>query len=65
MPRPSLRTIRNVELVKVGVHEISTGTWTVTPDDLRSAVEAARAGVIRARSSKPATPTPGSTDRQP
>jgi hypothetical protein len=40
-------TIPNVELVRVGVHEISTGTWTVTRADLADAVAAARAGVVR------------------
>ena len=40
-------TIPNVELVRVGVHEISTGTWTVTAADLADAVAAARAGVVR------------------
>lgn len=45
--RPALRTIRNVELVRAGVHEISTGTWTVTPDDLRDAVAAHQAGALR------------------
>jgi hypothetical protein len=42
-----VRTIPGVELVRVGVHEISTGTWVVTAADLRSAVAAARAGVVR------------------
>ena len=40
-------TIPGVELVRVGVHEISTGTWTVTAADLADAVAAARAGVVR------------------
>ena len=32
----NLRTIRGVELVRVGTWEISTGVWTVTADDLRA-----------------------------
>ena len=44
---PNLRTIRGVELVRVGTWEISTGEWTVTPDDLRAAVAAHAAGVLR------------------
>ncbi|MDM3924165.1 hypothetical protein DDJ48_21525 [Mycobacteroides abscessus] len=44
---PDLRTIRGVELVKVGSWEISTGTWTVTAADLQSAVAAHAAGVLR------------------
>lgn len=40
-------TIPAVELVRVGVHEISTGTWVVTRADLADAVAAARAGVVR------------------
>ncbi|ALM19617.1 hypothetical protein B9M79_20400 [Mycobacteroides abscessus] len=42
-----MRTIRGVELVKVGSWEISTGTWTVTAADLQSAVAAHAAGVLR------------------
>lgn len=38
MPRPDLRTIRGVELAKVGTWEISTGTWKVTAKALASAV---------------------------
>lgn len=41
------RTIRGVELVKTGTWQISTGTWTVTPADLKSAVDAHQAGVLR------------------
>ncbi|SKT71303.1 Uncharacterised protein [Mycobacteroides abscessus subsp. abscessus] len=44
---PDLRTIRGVELVKVGSWEISTGTWTVTAADLQAAVAAHAAGVLR------------------
>ncbi|SKH28780.1 Uncharacterised protein [Mycobacteroides abscessus subsp. massiliense] len=44
---PDLRTIRGVELVKVGSWEISTGTWTVTAADLKAAVAAHAAGVLR------------------
>lgn len=40
-------TIPNVELVRVGVHEISTGTWEVGRTDLTDAVAAARARVVR------------------
>lgn len=40
-------TIPNVELVRVGVHEISTGMWTVTRADLADAVAAAHAGIVR------------------
>jgi hypothetical protein len=43
---PNLRTIRDVELVRVGTWEISTGEWTVTSDDLRAAVAAHAAGVL-------------------
>ena len=46
MPKPALRTIRDVELIRTGVHEISTGTWEVRPEDLVSAVEAHKAGVL-------------------
>ncbi|MDO3315710.1 hypothetical protein P5V96_21185 [Mycobacteroides abscessus subsp. abscessus] len=44
---PDLRTIRGVELVKVGSWEISTGTWAVTTADLQAAVAAHAAGVLR------------------
>jgi hypothetical protein len=44
---PNVTTIPNVELVKVGVWQCSTGEWTVTAADLASAVAAAKAGVIR------------------
>jgi hypothetical protein len=40
-------TVPNVMLVRVGVHDISTGTWTVTRADLADAVAAHRAGVVR------------------
>lgn len=43
----NLRTIRGVELVRAGTWSISTGEWTVTPDDLAAAVQAHRAGVLR------------------
>jgi hypothetical protein len=42
-----VRTIRGVELVKVGTWECVNGTWTVTVDMLRSAVDAHMAGVVR------------------
>lgn len=41
------RTLRGVELAKIGTHDISTGQWQVDADDLRSAVDAFRAGVLR------------------
>lgn len=44
---PDLRTLRGVELVKVGSWEISTGTWTVTEPDLQAAAAAHAAGVLR------------------
>lgn len=42
-----LRTIRGVEIARVGTWQISTGEWVVTPEDLAAAVEAHRAGVLR------------------
>jgi hypothetical protein len=42
-----LRTIRGVELVRVGTWSISTGEWAVTADDLAAAVAAHKAGVLR------------------
>lgn len=44
---PDLRTLRGIELVKAGTWQISTGEWTVTPADLRSAITAHAAGVLR------------------
>jgi hypothetical protein len=44
---PDLRTIRDVELVKVGTWQISTGDWTVTADDLAAAIAAHKAAVLR------------------
>ncbi|WP_024448085.1 hypothetical protein [Mycolicibacterium iranicum] len=45
---PNLRTIRGVELAKVGTWETVShpAGWTITPDDLRSAVAAHAAGVL-------------------
>lgn len=40
------RTIRGVELVKVGQHDISTGRWNVTRADLAAAVAAHAAGIV-------------------
>ena len=40
-------TIPGVELVRVGVHEISTGTWEVDRAALADAVTAHRTGVVR------------------
>jgi hypothetical protein len=42
-----LRTIPGVELIKLGTWEASTGTWTVTPDQLQSVIAADAAGVLR------------------
>lgn len=42
-----VRTVRNVELLKVGTWECSTGTFTMTAEDLAAAVEAHEAGVLR------------------
>jgi hypothetical protein len=44
---PELRTIRGIELVKVGTWQISNGEWTVTPADLQSAVAAHKAAILR------------------
>lgn len=44
---PNVRTIRNVELIRAGTWQISTGEWTVTPADLTAAVAAHNAGVLR------------------
>ncbi|WP_010541894.1 phage protease [Dietzia alimentaria] len=46
-PRPVLKTIPNVELVKVGTWTISTGVWTVTSSDLYAAVAALDSPAIR------------------
>ena len=46
-PRPVLKTIPNVELIKVGTWPISTGMWTVTSDDLYAAVSALESPAIR------------------
>ncbi|WP_193048199.1 hypothetical protein [Mycolicibacterium baixiangningiae] len=48
MPEVTVVSIPNVDLVRVGVHEISTGTWRVDAADLADAVAAHRAGVVRA-----------------
>lgn len=47
MPDVSVVSIPNVDLVRVGTHEISTGTWNVDRADLADAVAAHRAGVVR------------------
>jgi hypothetical protein len=44
---PEVTTLRNIELVKTGLHEISTGTWEVSRQDLADAVAAYKAGLIR------------------
>lgn len=43
---PEVRTLRGIELTKVGRWDASTGVLRVTPRDLVSAVEAFKAGVI-------------------
>jgi hypothetical protein len=40
-------TIPNVELVRVGVHDASTGEWAVSRKDIADAVAASQAGIIR------------------
>ncbi|WP_094980336.1 phage protease [Rhodococcus pyridinivorans] len=45
--RPVLKTIPNVELIKTGQWEISTGTWNPTSDDLYAAVAAVEAPAVR------------------
>lgn len=47
IPRPALRTIPSVELVKCGRWQASTGEFAPTPADLAAAVAAHRAGVLR------------------
>ena len=42
-----VRTIRDIELVRVGRWLTSSGDWTVTAEHLEAAVEAHRAGVLR------------------
>jgi hypothetical protein len=44
---PNVRTIRGVEILKVGTWECSNGTFTIAREDLESAVEFHRAGVLR------------------
>lgn len=46
-PRPALRTLRGIDLVKVGRWAASTGEFNPTAADLVAAVEAHRAGVLR------------------
>ncbi|MGK9270327.1 hypothetical protein KXR83_04915 [Williamsia muralis] len=41
------RTVRDVELIKVGHWDVSTGPWSPGPADLKSAVAAHAAGVLR------------------
>lgn len=45
--RPVLSTIPNVELIKVGRWEISTGVWNVTSADLYAAVSALSSPAVR------------------
>jgi hypothetical protein len=40
-------TIPNIELARVGAHDIMTGEWTVTRQDLADAVAASKAGIMR------------------
>jgi hypothetical protein len=42
---PDVVSIPGVELVRVGLHEISTGTWAVSRQDLADAVAAYKAGI--------------------
>ena len=41
----NVTSIPNVSLLHTGEHEASTGPWTVTPEDLRSIVDAHAAGI--------------------
>ena len=41
----NVTSIPNVPLLHTGEHDASTGPWTVTPDDLRSIVDAHTAGI--------------------
>lgn len=43
----NLVTIPNVELMKTGTWNISTGEWTVTPELISAAIDAHNAGVLR------------------
>lgn len=43
----NLVTVPNVELMKTGTWNISTGQWTVTPDLIAAAIDAHDAGVLR------------------
>jgi len=47
LPRPELRTIPDVELVKVGAWPASTGDVEITPRDLEAAVKAASSPSVR------------------
>jgi hypothetical protein len=40
-------TIPNVELVRVGVHDTSSGEWAVGRQDLADAVAASKTGIVR------------------
>lgn len=44
---PEVRTVRDVEVLKIGTWDGANGPFTVTREDLESAVEFARAGVLR------------------
>lgn len=44
---PEVRTIRGVEILKVGTWDARNGTFTCTREDLESAVEFHRAGIHR------------------
>lgn len=45
--RPVLATVPSVELIHVGTWEISTGTWTVTTEDLHNVVAALDCPAVR------------------
>lgn len=45
--RPVLATVPDVELIHVGTWDISTGTWTVTTEDLFNAVSAMDCPAVR------------------
>src|SRR4051812_34141572 len=42
-----VRTVRDVEILKVGTWESARGTFTITREDLESAVEFHHAGILR------------------
>ncbi|EUA09533.1 hypothetical protein I546_4168 [Mycobacterium kansasii 732] len=44
---PEVRTVRDVEILKIGTFDGANGMFTVTREDLEAAAEFARAGVLR------------------